>query len=101
MNTENSNNPDPNNNQIADTDSGKKSGDTLNENTGADTEISKGTEPNVQDKPDETRVETVTPGFEKGDAGAPEEDKPDANKGQSGSDTPSSNKGQGPLGENL
>ena len=94
-------NPDPNNKEIADSDSGKKSEDTLDENTGADTELAKGTEPNVQDKPDDPRVKTVTPGFDKGNPGAPVDDKPDANKGQDGADVPSSNKGQGPAGENL
>jgi hypothetical protein len=51
-------------------------------------ELAKSDEANVQDKPDDTRVETVVPDNDNGDPGAP------AEQG-------SSNKGQGPSGENL
>jgi hypothetical protein len=47
-------------------------------------------EPTEQDKPDEVRVPTVTPGNENGDPGPDEEPEDD-----------SSNKGKGPAGENL
>lgn len=50
---------------------------------------------NVQDKPDETRVPTVTSGAEDVDAAEVTED----NKAEG--ETDSSNKGQGPKGENL
>jgi hypothetical protein len=56
-------------------------------NTDAD-ELDKGDGPNVQDKPDDTRVETVVPGNDNGDPGPSSEQN-------------SSNKGQGPSGENL
>lgn len=51
-------------------------------------ELAKGQEPNVQNNPDDTRVETVVPDNDSGDAG------PSTEQG-------SSNKGQGPSGENL
>lgn len=46
---------------------------------------------NVQDKPDEVRVPTVTPDTEDIEPSAPESDESEN----------SSNKGQGPKGENL
>ena len=51
-------------------------------------ELAKSDEANVQDKPDDTRVETVVPDNDNGDPGAPAQEN-------------SSNKGQGPSGENL
>jgi hypothetical protein len=51
-------------------------------------ELAKGDEPNVQDKPDDTRVETVVPDNDSGGPGPSTEEN-------------SSNKGQGPSGENL
>jgi hypothetical protein len=66
--------------------------DTLGENTGTD-DLSKGSEPNVQDNPDDTRVETVVPDNDSGDPGPSTE--------QGSTDENSSNKGQGPAVENL
>jgi hypothetical protein len=60
--------------------------ETIRTDTDAD-ESQKGGEPNVQDKPDNTRVETVVPDNDSGDPGPSTEE--------------SSNKGQGPSGENL
>jgi hypothetical protein len=60
--------------------------DTIGENAG-DSELSKEATPNVQNKPDEVRVDTVTPGNDNGTPETPSED--------------SSNKGQGPANENL
>ncbi|MBB5394825.1 hypothetical protein [Mucilaginibacter sp. AK015] len=56
-------------------------------NTDSD-ELDKGGEPNVQDKPDDTRVKTVVPDNDNGGPGPSTEEN-------------SSNKGQGPSGENL
>jgi hypothetical protein len=61
--------------------------ESVRTNTDAD-ELYKGGEPNVQDKPDDTRVETVVPDNDSGDPGPSSEQN-------------SSNKGQGPSGENL
>ncbi|GGH07225.1 hypothetical protein [Mucilaginibacter phyllosphaerae] len=61
--------------------------ENIRTNTDSD-EIDKGSEPNVQDKPDDTRVKTVTPGNDNGDPG------PDTEQD-------ASNKGKGPSGENL
>jgi len=55
---------------------------------GDDSELAKGNEPNVQDNPDDTRVETVVPDNDSGDPGPSTEEN-------------ASNKGQGPSGENL
>jgi hypothetical protein len=57
-----------------------------------DAAIAKGDEPNVQDKPDDTRVETVVPDNDSGDIGPSTEE---------GATEDTSNKGQGPSGENL
>ena len=54
----------------------------------SDSNLAKGKQPTVQNKPDDTRVKTVAPDNDSGKPGAP------ANKN-------SSNKGQGPAGENL
>lgn len=51
---------------------------------------------NVQNKPDEVRVPTVTPGTEDND---PADDVIEDDKGKEEEDP--SNKGQGPKGENL
>ncbi|MCJ8209835.1 hypothetical protein MUY27_08950 [Mucilaginibacter sp. RS28] len=77
-----------------------KPGDgTIGENTD-NSAIKKDNEPNVQDKPDEVRVPTVTPGNDSGDPG-PSTDHP-SSEGDAGSqDGDSSNKGKGPSGENL
>jgi hypothetical protein len=61
-------------------------GDQMGENAG-DSAIEKGSEPNVQNKPDDTRVETVVPDNDSGDPGPSTED--------------SSNTDGGPSEENL
>lgn len=53
-----------------------------------DSNLAKGKQPTVQNKPDDKRVKTVAPDNDSGKPGAP------AGKN-------SSNKGQGPKGENL
>ena len=50
--------------------------------------LAKGNQPNVQKKPDNERVKTVTPDNDSGDPGPPVEER-------------TSNKKQGPKGENL
>lgn len=59
-----------------------------NSNKTTNSNLAKGKQPTVQDKPDGKRVPTVTPDNDNGNPGAP------ANKNLS-------NKGQGPKGENL
>lgn len=71
---------------IAENNNASAHDDTIGENAG-DSQLEKGNEPGVQDKPDDTRVKTVTPDNDNGDPG------PSTEK--------SSNKGQGPSGENL
>ncbi|MDB5111234.1 MAG: hypothetical protein JWR67_2348 [Mucilaginibacter sp.] len=61
--------------------------DTTGENSGADTGLAKEDKPIEQNKEDEKRVPTVTPGNDSGDPGAPDED--------------TSNKNEGPAKENL
>ena len=61
---------------------------------GEDTDLSKGNQPTEQDKPDDVRVDTVTPDNDSGDPG------PSTDKGAT-ADQDTSNKGQGPAGENL
>jgi len=53
-----------------------------------DSDLQKGTQAGEQNQPDSTRVKTVTPENDNGDAGAPAQ-------------KDSSNKGKGPAGENL
>lgn len=92
------NNTDPKNKDITNNDSTGKDDDLPGENAG-DSALDKGEEPGVQDKPDDTRVKTVTPDNDNGNPG-PSEEEPATNK-QADPDIPSSNKGQGPSGENL
>jgi len=89
---------DPKNRDITNYDSTDKSDDTLGENAG-DSAIDQSNDPNVQDKPDEARVKTVTPA-EDGEPGT-EDEKPITNSSAEQPVTNSSNKGQGPSGENL
>ena len=59
-------------------------------------ETQKGRQPEVQNKPDDKRVPTVTPDNDNGDPGPPA-----ADKDSSAADADSSNKDKGPSGENL
>jgi hypothetical protein len=77
---------DPKDQQATDNDNASAHDDTIGENTG-DTSVEKGESPGVQDKPDDTRVKTVTPDND--------------NDALSQSDDSQSNKDQGPSGENL
>lgn len=77
---------DPKDEQATDNNNASAHNDTIGENTG-DSQLEKGSEPGVQDKPDDTRVKTVTPDNDNGDPGPSTEQ--------------ASNKGQGPSGENL
>jgi len=74
MATENNKGPEPDN-------------DDLGENAG-DSELSKGNTPTEQNKPDDTRVDTVAPDNDSGIPGSP-------------NDESSSNKNEGPANENL
>lgn len=60
-------------------------------NKDGNNDLEKGKQTNVQDKPDEERVKTVTPATD--DSGDPTVQDPE--------DEDTSNKGQGPKGENL
>lgn len=57
-------------------------------NKSTDSNLAKGKQPTVQNKPDDKRVKTVAPDNDSGKPGAP-------------ASINSSNKGQGPAGENL
>ncbi|WDF53644.1 hypothetical protein [Mucilaginibacter sp. KACC 22063] len=85
---------------IANNSNTEKDDDTLGDNTG-DASIQQGNEPNVQDKPDDVLVPTVTPDHDNGEPG-PSGEQPVTNSSaeQPVTET-SSNKGQGPSGENL
>lgn len=85
MATENDNVQDPNEGKTrAQTDN--PSNDDIGENAG-DSELSKGSTPDVQNKPDEDRVDTVTPNNDSGTPGPSTEE--------------TSNKDGGPSEENL
>ena len=85
MATENDNVQDPNEEKTrAQTDN--PGNDDIGENAG-DSELSKGSTPNVQDKPDDTLVDTVTPDNDNGTPGPSTEE--------------TSNKDGGPSDENL
>ncbi|OKS87029.1 hypothetical protein [Mucilaginibacter polytrichastri] len=71
----------------------------LGENVGDSALDQSDNDPNVQDKPYENRVKTVTPSRD-GDP-SPEDRKPITNSSAEQPVTNSSNKGQGPSGENL
>ncbi|MBS7565274.1 hypothetical protein KHS38_12745 [Mucilaginibacter sp. Bleaf8] len=87
MSAENNNAQDPNEEQTrAQTDN--PGNDDIGENAG-DSELSKGNTPNVQNKPDDTRVDTVTPD---NDSGTP---------GPSTDETSNKPSDGGPANENL
>ncbi|WP_462265750.1 hypothetical protein [Mucilaginibacter sp.] len=71
---------------IADNNNAGSNDDVTGENAG-DSELSKGSHATEQNKPDDTRVDTVVPDNDNGAPGPSTEE--------------SSNKGQGPSGENL
>ncbi len=71
---------------IADNNNSSEHEDTIGENAG-DTAADDEAQPNVQDKPDDVRVKTVTPNNDNDNGGT--------------ADQNTSNKGQGPAGENL
>jgi hypothetical protein len=60
-------------------------------NKDGDNNLEKGEQPNVQDKPDEERVPTITPAQDSGEPAPPKGDEDDG----------ASNKQSGPAGENL
>jgi hypothetical protein len=60
-------------------------------NKDGDNNLEQGEQPNIQDKPDEERVPTVTPAHDSGDPTPPKGDE----------DSDSSNKDGGPAEENL
>ncbi|HEY0245757.1 MAG TPA: hypothetical protein VGC01_09355 [Mucilaginibacter sp.] len=72
---------------IAHNDDSDMHNDEIGENTGEDTGLAKADKTNKQDKKDDERVTTVTPGNDNGDPGPPVKD--------------SSNKDEGPAKENL
>jgi len=90
MATENDNVQDPNE-ETSRAQQDNPGNDDIGENAG-DSELSKGSTPNVQNKPDEERVDTVTPDNDNGTPG-PSTETPASEE--------SSNKGQGPANENL
>jgi hypothetical protein len=85
MATENDNVQDPNEESTR-AQNDNPGNDDIGENAG-DSELSKGNTPNVQNKPDDTRVDTVTPDNDNGTPGPSTED--------------TSNKDGGPSEENL
>lgn len=85
MATENENVQDPNEEKTT-AQNDNPGNDDIGENAG-DSELSKGNTPNVQDKPDDTLVDTVTPDNDNGTPGPSTDD--------------SSNTDGGPSEENL
>lgn len=67
-------------------------------NKDGDNDLEQGSEPNVQDKPDEVRVPTVTPAHD--DAGDPTPTDIEEG-GDPGDESDPSNTDAGPAGENL
>ncbi len=66
-------------------------------NKDGDNDLEQGSESNVQDKPDDVRVPTVTPGHDDGDPTPPEIEE----GGDAADEADPSNTHSGPKGENL